>query len=129
MNKPLRLYFLCVQNRCRSQIAEAFANHYGGEDVLAESAGIESSSVHPLTIQVMKEAGIDISANVSKTIDMKTFMNADMVVKTCQTVHERCPVVPFGIRSVQWEIPDPVPKDGSAGNIEDFRRTPGSDPG
>jgi arsenate reductase len=66
MDKPLRMYFLCVHNRCRSQMAEAFAKHYAGEKVIAGSAGVEESEIHPLTIEVMKEIGIDISDQQSK---------------------------------------------------------------
>ena len=64
--KPVRIYFLCIQNRCRSQIAEAFAKHYGKDNVIAESAGLEASDIHPLTVVVMKEIGIDISIIVPR---------------------------------------------------------------
>lgn len=40
MEKPLRMYFLCVHNRCRSQMAEAFAKHYAGDKIIAGSAGV-----------------------------------------------------------------------------------------
>lgn len=60
----------------------------------------------------MKEIGIDISANNSKSIDMKTFMNAAIVVKLCLDIVERCPVVPFfGRHEEQWNIEDPLSGD------------------
>ncbi|MGN8768002.1 arsenate reductase ArsC [Paenibacillus barengoltzii] len=118
MNKKVRMYFLCIHNRCRSQIAEAFAKHYGGEYIIAESAGLEPNDIHPLTVEVMKEVGIDISQNTAKKLNMKTFTNSNLIVKLCEQVKEKCPVVPFGIRSVQWDIQDPV-----SGQIEDFRIT------
>lgn len=118
--KPVRLYFLCIQNRCRSQIAEAFAKYYGGDHVIVESAGLEASEIHPYTIEVMKEVGIDISVNSSKPIDMKFFISSHAVVKLCEQVHERCPVVPFGIRNVQWNIPDPLTYGVQ---LEDVRKT------
>lgn len=105
---PVRIYFLCIQNRCRSQIAEAFAKHYGGNKVIVESAGLEESDIHPLTIQVMREIGIDVSAHYSKKLDMKAFMNSNIVVKLCEQLNERCPIVPFGIRNVEWNISDPL---------------------
>jgi arsenate reductase len=120
MEKPVRMYFLCVHNRCRSQIAEAFAKHYAGEKVIADSAGMEESTIHPLTIQVMKEVGIDISDQQSKRIDMKAFISSQIVIKLCEQVNEKCPIVPFGIMNVQWDIPDPTPNQGE-GSIEDFR--------
>lgn len=118
--KPLRLYFLCIQNRCRSQIAEAFAKYYGGDRVISQSAGLEASEIHPYTVEVMKEVGIDISSNVSKRIDMKTFLSSNAVVKLCEQLNEKCPVVPFGIMNVQWDIPDPLTHGGK---LEDVRKT------
>jgi arsenate reductase len=112
MGRPLKMYFLCVHNRCRSQIAEAFASHLGGDRVTAGSAGVEESEIHPLTVKVMKEVGIDISDRRSKRIDMKAFMSSQIVVKLCEKVNEKCPVVPFGIST---------PKNGEMGIIEDFR--------
>jgi len=118
MEQPIRLYFLCIQNRCRSQIAEAFARHYGGEHVIAESAGLESGEIHPYTIEVMKEVGIDISGKSSKTIDMKTFMQSKVIIKLCEQVNEKCPIVPFAIKNVQWDITDPLTREG---RLEDVR--------
>lgn len=67
----------------------------------------------------MKEVGIDISASQSKSIDMKTFMSADVVVKLCEQVNEKCPVVPFGIKNEQWDIPDPLI---CGGQLDDVRK-------
>jgi arsenate reductase len=116
MNFPLRMYFLCVHNRCRSQMAEAFAKQYGGANVIAGSAGVEESDIHPLTVEVMNEIGIDISDHQSKRIDMKAFISSNIVIKLCEQVNEKCPIVPFGIQNMQWDIPDPT-----EGSIEDFR--------
>lgn len=114
-----RIYFLCIQNRCRSQIAEAFAQKYAQEHVLIESAGLEASTIHPLTIEVMREVDINISDRISKKIDMKKFIASNVIVKLCEQVTERCPIVPFGIHSVEWSITDPL--NGDEGNIEDVR--------
>ncbi|MFD0695369.1 arsenate reductase ArsC [Paenibacillus sp. GCM10027628] len=111
LKKPVRVYFLCIQNRCRSQIAEAFAKHYGGEHVIVESAGLEPYDIHPFTVEVMKEFGIELSGNASKKIDMKYFISSNVIVKLCQQVAERCPIIPFGITSVDWNIEDPLIKE------------------
>jgi arsenate reductase (thioredoxin) len=108
LKNELRLYFLCGQNRCRSQIAEAFAKYYGREGLVVNSAGLNPSSLHPLTITVMNEIGIDLSQNESKKIDMKIFMSATVVIKLCEQIIERCPIVPFGIRNEEWNIHDPL---------------------
>lgn len=119
-SNPVRLYFLCIQNRCRSQIAEAFAKYYGGDHVIVESAGLEASEIHPYTVEVMNEVGIDISGNRSKAIDMKYFTASKTVVKLCEQLNERCPIVPFGVRSVQWNITDPLTPSVQ---LEDVRKT------
>ncbi|MCU6797495.1 arsenate reductase ArsC [Paenibacillus sp. WQ 127069] len=118
--KVTRIYFLCYQNRCRSQMAEAFATYYGGEHLFAESAGLESSDIHPLTIEAMKEVGIDISNNVSKKLNMKSFMAANAIVKLCEQVTEQCPIVPFQIMNVDWNIQDPLAIEGCG--IDEVRK-------
>lgn len=123
MSEPVKIYFLCIFNRARSQMAEAFAKQYGGDRVVVESAGVDGArDVHPMTIEVMQEVGIDISQHESKTINMKKFVGSDIVVKLCEEANERCPIVPFGIRHEQWSIEDPIPKDGSDSDLETFRR-------
>jgi len=87
------------------------------------SAGVDGAKdIHPMTIDVMKEIGIDISRNKSKTINMKTFVGSDVIVKLCEEANERCPIVPFGIQNEQWDIQDPMPREGSESDIEQFRR-------
>ncbi len=117
--RPVRIYFLCIQNRCRSQIAEAFAKHYGGEAVVVESAGLDATPIHPMTIEVMREVGIDISDRESKQLDMRFFLSSNIVVKLCEQLKERCPVVPFGIQNVEWNIPDPL--QGDETTLQDVR--------
>ena len=61
MKKKAKVLFVCIHNSARSQMAEAFLNALGGEDFLAESAGLEPGTLNPLAVESMKEAGIDIS--------------------------------------------------------------------
>lgn len=56
----------------------------------------------------MKEVGIDISGEISKSIDMKIFMQSNVIVKLCEQLNEKCPVVPFAIKNVQWDVADPL---------------------
>ncbi|MFC5648854.1 arsenate reductase ArsC [Paenibacillus solisilvae] len=118
-NKTFNIYFLCGQNRCRSQIAEALAKHYATENVRIDSAGLEPSSLHPFTIQAMQEIGIDITDRFSKKIDMKIFMSSSVIIKLCDDIEERCPIVPFGIRNEQWSIHDPLAKEDAT--MDDVR--------
>lgn len=121
MNEPKNIYFLCIQNRCRSQIAAAFANYYGKDLVQVHSAGIFPSTIHPQTIEVMKEVNIDISNETAKEVDMKILRDSNVVVKLCEEVNERCPVIPFGISNVQWNIEDPLPSGTDECDMDKLR--------
>ena len=65
----INVLFLCTGNSCRSQIAEGWANHLKSDVIDAYSAGIRPIGVNPKTIEVMAEAGVDISDHTSKHID------------------------------------------------------------
>lgn len=119
-DRALRIYFLCGQNRCRSQMAEAFAKHYGDPSVIVDSAGLDPSPLHPLTVEAMKEIEIDVSEQISKRIDMKVFLAATVIVKLCEDIQEKCPIVPFGIRNEQWKIQDPLAQQSPS--IQDVRK-------
>ncbi|WP_308633840.1 arsenate reductase ArsC [Paenibacillus silvisoli] len=121
MKKPLRIYFFSIYSRCRTQMAEAFAKHFAGDQIIVDSAGLEESEIHPMAIAVMKEVGIDISSYQPKRINMEYFTSANIVVKLCEKANEKCPVVPFEILNVQWDVPDPTIKNGEHGSIEEFR--------
>lgn len=119
-----QVYFLCIHNQCRSQIAEAFMQKYADADIMTASAGVDGATrVHPMTIQVMKEVGIDISQAQSKKINMKYFMSSNVIVKVCEDTNERCPIVPFGIINFQWDIPNPIPTDGAEPDMHVMRQT------
>lgn len=60
--KPkLKVLFICIHNSARSQMAEAWLNHLCGDFFTAESAGLEPGTLNPLVVEVMREAGIDLS--------------------------------------------------------------------
>lgn len=109
-----RILFVCVENSCRSQIAEGFARHYGEGRVEAFSAGSRpGKAVNPRAVEVMGEVGIDLSAAASKGFSAVPSADVDFVVTMgCGDV---CPVVPARER-LDWEIPDPKGKP-----IEFFR--------
>jgi protein-tyrosine-phosphatase len=67
MLKP-NVLFLCSGNSARSQMAEGFLRHLGGDRFEVTSAGINPSQVNPLAIAVMREVGIDISSHHSKAV-------------------------------------------------------------
>ena len=67
MTDKKRVLFVCVHNSARSQMAEAFLNTLAGDRFEAMSAGLEPGTLNPLVVEVMKEVGIDISRNQTKS--------------------------------------------------------------
>ena len=119
-----RILFLCTGNSCRSQIAEGWARHLGGEHIEALSAGIEAHGKNPRAIRVMDEAGVDISAQESTRVTPQMLAQADLVVTVCGHADEHCPVLPPGTRKLHWPLSDPAKATGSETEIMDiFRAT------
>jgi len=87
-----RILILCTGNSCRSQMAEGFLKSFDGE-LEVYSAGTNSSNqVHLKAIQVMKEAGIDLSQNYPKMVDKFLNESFDYVITVCDNAKETCPV-------------------------------------
>ena len=96
----MNVYFVCVGNAGRSQIAEAL---YPGP---ARSAGSRpEASVHPEVVEVMREHGVDLSTRTPRGIDRADVEWADVVVT--MGCGDACPVLP-GKRYVEWNLPDPA---------------------
>ena len=114
----MNILFLCVGNSARSQIAEGLANHMFGKGHYVKSAGSNPTGfVHPNAIQVLKEMGIDISKNTSKSIedlDNKFLNDLDFVITLC--AEEICPTLPTNIKSLHWTLVNPV--NSNTKNIE-----------
>jgi len=104
-----KILFVCVENSCRSQMAEAWARALGQGILEPYSAGSKpSGEVNPDAVLAMKKAGIDISGQRSKGFNDLPVGRFDYVVTMgCQDV---CPVVPAE-KSASWDIPDPKGKD------------------
>jgi protein-tyrosine-phosphatase len=108
------ILFVCVENACRSQMAEGFLNALAGSKVSAKSAGnMPAERVNPLAVQVMKEVGIDISDHKPKMITAEMIQKADKVV-LMGCGGNACPIVPKEVED--WQIEDPAGK-----GIEKFR--------
>ena len=101
------LLFLCTGNSARSQMAEGFARHWGDNEWQVASAGLEPGSVHRLAIEVMAEAGIDISHHTSKPITKELLESADIIITLCGDAKERCPLARSKPRH-HWPLPDPA---------------------
>ena len=81
----LKVLFLCTHNSARSQISEGLLRHLYGERYEVFSAGATPTSVHSLAVKVMKEIGIDISRQSSKSIEDFRGKNIDLVVTVCKS--------------------------------------------
>ena len=106
-----RVLFVCVHNSARSQIAEAFLNSLAGDGFEAVSAGLEPGKLNPLVVEVMKEVGIDISRNQTKSA-FDLFKKGELfsyVITVCDAASaEMCPLFP-GLLTAQihWSFADP----------------------
>ncbi len=108
-----RVLFICTHNSARSQMAEGWLRHLGGERFEAFSAGTEATHVRPLAIRAMAELGIDISKQHSKTLDRYLGEPFDYVITVCDAANEVCPVFPGARRRLHWSFDDPSKATGS----------------
>jgi arsenate reductase len=107
MGEKLNVLFLCTGNSCRSQMAEGWARHLRGDRIEPYSAGLETHGLNPNAVRVMAEAGVDISAHRSKTLDELGDVALDYVVTVCSHAHETCPVFPGEAKVVHAGFDDP----------------------
>ena len=108
-----RILVICTGNSCRSQIAEGYFRKYSKGKVDIHSAGIEAHGINPKAVEVMKEAGIDISGQDSKTIDRYLNQHFDYVITVCGNARENCPYFPGSSISIHQDFPDPANAIGS----------------
>jgi len=114
--EKLKVLFICVHNSARSQMAEAFLNKYGGNNFIAESAGLEPGTLNPIVVEAMKEDGIDISSNETKSVFdfYKQGRKYVYVVTVCDESNaERCPIFPGVKATLHWSFKDPSALTGS----------------
>lgn len=105
MSEKKKVLFVCVENSCRSQIAEAFARIHGGDDIEAYSSGSRPSGVvNPKAIETMREIGYDLSAHTSKSLDEIPDVAYDFVAT--MGCGDECPFIRAQVRE-DWQIPDP----------------------
>lgn len=113
---PIKVLFVCVHNSARSQMAEAYLNHFGDGRFAAESAGLEPGTLNPRVVQVMKEDGIDISGNQTKSA-FDLFKRGGLysfVVTVCdETSAEKCPIFPGAAKRLHWSFDDPSSLSGA----------------
>jgi arsenate reductase (thioredoxin) len=105
--RKIRVLFLCTGNSCRSQMAEGWTRYLHGGLIEAYSAGIEAHGLNHNAVAVMKEAGVDISTQRSKTVGELGNINFDLVISVCGHASEHCPVFPRKARVLHVGFDDP----------------------
>lgn len=122
--KRIKVLFLCTGNSCRSQIAEGWARYLKSDVIEAFSAGISPGRMNEMAIQMMAEAGVDISSQFSKHVDDLSSVDFDYVVTVCDNAKEHCPIFPSTAKRVHRSFPDPSFLSGTPQEIVTaFRKT------
>ena len=112
----IKVLFVCIHNSARSQMAEAYLQKLGGERFFAESAGLEPGKLNPVVVEVMKEDGIDISGNETKSVFdfYKEGRTYHYVITVCdEAAAEKCPIFPGIAKKIHWSFKDPSSIKGS----------------
>ena len=106
--KP-RVLFICTENSCRTQMAEAFLRDLAGDELEIVSAGAEPGTLDPDAIAAMQEVGIDISSASTKAVDPYLPQRFHYVITLCERESERsCPIFPGAIWRQTWPIISPA---------------------
>lgn len=112
MMKP-RVLFVCTENSSRSQMAEGFLRSLAGGRFEVFSAGAEPTTLNPSAVAVMNEVGIDISGQSSKDVSQFVGQSFYYLIRVCEKVKERCPVLPGAFWYLDWSLEDPVQAKGT----------------
>ncbi len=98
--------FVCVHNAGRSQMAAAYLHHLSAGLIAVRSAGsMPAQRLNPVAVQVMSEAGIDMSAQMPKILTAEAVQLSDVVIT--MGCGDSCPVFP-GKRYEDWKLDDPA---------------------
>jgi arsenate reductase len=120
--KKLRVLFVCIGNRARSQMAEGFLRHFAGDRFEVCSAGTVPKGLSPITVEVMREVGIDVSAHRSKSVEEFVSEDFDYVITVCDVARAACPRFDRSKRHLHWSVTDPAELEGAGVvSIEAFR--------
>lgn len=122
MSAPRGLLFLCVANSARSQIAEGWAKQLFADlpGLRIQSAGSRPTRVNPFALEVMREAGVELADQASKSVSSIDPATVDTVITLC--AEEECPVFLGPARRLHWPLADPAPTGVEASADETRRR-------
>lgn len=112
MSDKKQVLILCTGNSARSQMAEGLLRELGGARFRVESAGTRPTRVRPEAIEVMREVGVDISRQRSKSVEEFADSLFDYIITVCDNARENCPVFPGKTARVHWSFDDPAAVEG-----------------
>lgn len=92
--KKKRILVICTGNAARSQMAEGLFRHKAGDQIDVFSAGTHPSCLNPHAVEAMREIGIDISHQYSKSVEEFRYQKFDRVITVCDSAKQECPVFP-----------------------------------
>ena len=102
-----KVIFICTGNACRSQMAEGLLRHRAGEKFEVYSAGSHPSRLHPASVAVMAEWGIDIAHHTAEPIDDYLDTGIDIAITVCDNAQQSCPTFPGNVERIHWGLYDP----------------------
>lgn len=105
---PATVFFFCTANSARSQMAEAWMRHLSHGRITVRSAGTQPTRLHPLTVEVMHEVGLDIGYQTAKHLDSLADLQPDLIVTVCDIAREHCVRWGEAVRQIHWSVADPV---------------------
>ena len=94
-------------------MAEGLLRHLAGDRFAAMSAGTEATQVRPLAVRAMREIGVDISGQDSKTLERYLQEPFDCVITVCDDANEACPFFPGAQSRLHWSFEDPSKAEGT----------------
>lgn len=107
-----RVLFLCTGNSARSPVAEALLRQRAGHVEVA-SAGSRPKPLHPSTVRVLRERGIELAGRTPQRLTDLEHERFDYVITLCDRVREVCPEFPGSAVRLHWSIPDPAAAGGT----------------
>lgn len=116
---------LCTGNSCRSQMAAAYLEAFAGDRLEVESAGTRpAAAIHPLTLKVLAEDGLDLSNRRPASYDPFLGKPLDTLLVVCGGAAHECPNAWPGVKErVAWDLDDPALFQGSPEEtVAEFRR-------
>ena len=112
LHKPKVLFF-STGDSTRSQMAEGFLRAFAGDRLVGVSTAVQTPERNPLTVEVMKEVGVDISEQHAEALPQSLKEHFAYVITVCDASRERFPIWPFTRNLFHWSLPDPTDAKGS----------------